>query len=81
MGASASVNRVDLTALGVWEVADLVYDAGLSEYRQACVDYGVNGEMLTSLPPNQLREAFRRAGVDTVDHLDFLLEELEKVNG
>lgn len=79
MGAVVSLDRAELAALNVAEVADIVSQSWISEHRQACIDFGIDGDMLTRLPLDQLVDALRRAGVERDDHLDFLLEELEKV--
>lgn len=82
MGAGASFDRSELAALSVSEVAHLVSTVditGLSQYRQACIDFGIDGDMLTRLPRDQLADALRRAGVGNGDHLEYLLEELENV--
>lgn len=82
MGAGASFDRPELAALSVSEVAHLVSTidiTGLSQYRQACIDFGIDGDMLTRLPRDQLADALRRAGVGNGDHLEYLLGELENV--
>lgn len=79
MGTGASLDRSGLAALGVFEVADLVSGSWLPEYRQASIDYGIDGEMLIRLPRDQLADALRRAGVESNDDLEFLLGELDNV--
>lgn len=77
MGVGMSVK--ELAALSVTEVADLIANSSLSEYRQACIDFGIDGDMLTRLPLDQLVDALGRAGVDDKQHLEFLLSEIENV--
>lgn len=82
MGAGASFDRSELAALSVSAVADLVSiidSSGISQYGQACIDFGIDGDMLTRLPRDQLADTLRRAGVGNEDHLEYLLEELENV--
>lgn len=79
MGGGASLDRSGLAALDVFEVADLVSESWLPEYRQASIDFGIDGEMLTRLPRDQLADVLRRAGVESNDDLDFLLGELDNV--
>lgn len=74
MGGSMSV--VELAALSVEEVADLEI---LSGYRQAVIDFGIDGEMLTRLPTDQLADALGRAGVDDKQQLNVFLMEIDKV--
>lgn len=81
MGAGASLDRSSLAALGVFEVADLVSGSWLPEYRQASIDYGIDGDMLIRLPRDQLADVLRRAGVESDDDLEFLLGELDNVRG
>lgn len=78
MGIGASLNRAELAALSVVQVADLVAHSWLSEYHQACIDFGIDGAMLTRLPRDQLADALRRAGVES-HHVEFLMEELDNV--
>lgn len=66
----------ELAALSVKEVADL---AILSDYRQAVIDFGIDGEMLTRLPTDQLADALGRAGVDDKQQLDSFMIEIDKV--
>lgn len=82
MGAGTSLDRSELARLDVVETANLVSafdDPGIAAYRQACVDFGIDGDMLVRLPLDQLADALRRGGVGSEGHLEFLLEELEKV--
>lgn len=79
MGGGASLDRSGLAALDVFEVADLVSESWLPEYRQASIDFGIDGEMLTRLPRDQLAHVLRRAGVESNDDLEFLLGELDNV--
>lgn len=79
MGAGVSISRTHFAGFDVQQVADLVSGSWLSEYRQSCVDFGIDGKMLTRLPRDQLADALRRAGVESEDHLEFLLEELDNV--
>lgn len=79
MGVAMSVT--ELAALSVMQVADLVSNSSLSEYRQAGIDFGIDGDMLTRLPVDQLADALGRAGVDDEQHLVFLLAEIENVSG
>lgn len=79
MGVVMSVT--ELAALSVTQVADLISNSSLSEYRQACIDFGIDGDMLTRLPVDQLADALGRAGVDEKQHLEFLLAEIENVSG
>lgn len=78
MGAGMSAN--ELAALSVTEVADLISASSLAEYRQACIDFGIDGDMLTRLPVDQLVDALSRAGVDDKKHLEFLMVEIENVS-
>lgn len=73
MGVAMSLE--ELGALSVVELADLAPP----EYRQASIDFGIDGHMLTSLPLDQLSDALGRAGVDDKQHLVYLLEEIENV--
>eukprot|EP00903_Cladosiphon_okamuranus_P011957 g11230.t1 len=77
MGAGMSAN--ELAELSVSEVADLISDSSLAEYRQSCIDFGIDGEMLTRLPVDQLVDALGRAGVDDKQHLEFLVAEIENI--
>lgn len=77
MGVTMSLE--ELGALSVVQVADLVFNSSLPEYRQASIDFGIDGHMLTSLPLDQLGDALGRAGVDDKQHLMYLLEEIENV--
>ena len=77
MGGNMSV--AELAALSVIEVAEIISEISLPEYRQAVIDFGIDGDMLTRLPTDQLADALGRAGVDDKQHLDFLLVEIEKV--
>lgn len=79
MGAGGSLDRSGLAALSVFEVADLVSESWLPEYRQASIDFGIDGDMLARLPRDQLADALCRAGVESNDDLQFLLGELETV--
>lgn len=79
MGSGMSVK--ELAALSVTEVADLISNSSLSGYRQAFIDFGIDGDMLTRLPVDQLVDALGRAGVDDEQHLEFLLTEIENVRG
>lgn len=79
MGVAMSVD--ELAALSVAQLADLISNSALSEYRQACIDFGIDGDMLTRLPVDQLADALGRAGVDDEHHLAFLLAEIENVSG
>ncbi|CAM9858960.1 unnamed protein product, partial [Ectocarpus sp. 8 AP-2014] len=73
MGVAMSLD--ELGALSVVELADLAPP----EYRQASIDFGIDGHMLTSLPLDQLSGALGRAGVDDKQHLVYLLEEIENI--
>eukprot|EP00904_Undaria_pinnatifida_P004223 jgi/Undpi1/13801/HiC_scaffold_9.g03452.m1 len=79
MGAGGSLDRSGLAALSVFEVADLVSESWLPEYRQASIDFGIDGDMLARLPRDQLADALCRAGVESNDDLQFLLGELETI--
>lgn len=81
MGASNSIERDELTALNAIGVANLIskFDSKLARHRQACIDFGLDGDMLVRLPQDQLSDALCRAGISSEDHLDLLMEELEKV--
>lgn len=77
MGAAMSAS--ELAALSVTEVADMISNSSLAEYRQSCIDFGIDGDMLTRLPGDQLVDALGRAGVDDKQHLEFLVAEIENV--
>ncbi|CAB1103774.1 unnamed protein product [Ectocarpus sp. CCAP 1310/34] len=73
MGVAMSLE--ELGALSVVELADLAPP----EHRQASIDFGIDGHMLTSLPLDQLQDALARAGVEDKQHLVYLLEEIENI--
>lgn len=77
MGTAMSV--AEFEALSAPAVADLISNSTFSEYRQACIDFGIDGNMLTRLPSDQLTHALGRAGVDNNQHLLLLLAEIENV--
>lgn len=69
----------ELASLSATGVADLLSTSSLAEYRQACLDFGIDGDMLTRLPVDQLADALGRAGVDDKQRLEFLVAEIENV--
>lgn len=81
MGVGSSIGRHELASLNRVELANLVstLDPELAQYRQACIDFGLDGDILVRLPQDQLVETLRRAGVDDEAHLRTFLEALENV--
>lgn len=69
----------EFAILTVKGVAELISKSPFSDYRQACIDFGIDGNMLTRLPLDQLKHALDRAGVDNRQQLECLLAEIEDV--